>query len=194
MDQAGALAAAARALRERLGAERVVYLGTDGALDALVRTWAEELVGANADDANLMARATAACLGADADGIEAFLLHERQRAELRMFESLAGASTRSVELIAGKVAVMLYDKADLVEDDILPATILVFGRSRAPLIKQVGRRWFIAPGSFPEHGVLTIEDTDGELRARRYDTQFQVIEDVLLEAPQSLKMRALGAG
>ncbi len=192
-EQRALLAAAARALTERHGAERVVYLGTDGALDQLVRQWAEELVGPHADDANLMTRATEACLGAGPDEIEAFLGRERKRAELRVYESLAGESTRSVELIGGKVAVLLYDKAELVEDDILPATLLVFGKGRNWLLKQVGRRWFVSPGSFPEAGVLMIDDTSGELRATRFDAALEPVETVQLEAPQALKMRALGA-
>jgi len=193
LDQGEALASAARGLRERLGADRVVYLGADSALDDLVRAWAEELVGPRADDATLMSRATRACLDAAPDEIEAFLDRERQRTALRMFESLAGESTRSVELIGGKVAVLLYDKAELVEDDILPATLLVFGKSKQSLIKQVGRRWFLSPGTFPAHGILVVEDTGGELRATSYDPSFELRETVRLEAPQALKMRALGA-
>ena len=50
------LQTAARGLRERLGAERVVYLGADRALDLVVGRWAVDLVGGQGSDDTLMAR------------------------------------------------------------------------------------------------------------------------------------------
>jgi hypothetical protein len=187
------LATAARGLRERLGAERVVYLGADRALDLVVGRWAVDLVGGQGTDETLMARATAVCLAAPADRIELFIEHEQEREELRMFESLPGSTTRSVELIAGKVAVLVHDKAYLEEEDILPASALVFGKSREPLLKQIGRRWFLSPGSFPEHGVMLLDDDSGELRASVFSGALEPGEARILEAPKALRMRALGA-
>lgn len=186
------LGQAGKALRA-LGAERVIYLGADAALDEVVRDWAQTLVGPSAEDATLMSRATQACLRAEPAAIISFIEQERERAALRMFESLPSQSTRSVEMMGGKVAVLLYDKARLVEDDILPATLLVFGKSEQPLVKQVGRRWFLSPGSFPNHGVMMLEEIDGEIRAHRFNRRLLVEETRILGAPQSLKMRALGA-
>lgn len=194
LDQREALEKAALGLRDVIGAERVVYLGADSALDDVVRGEAERLVGPRADDVNLMARATATCLTAEPSEIDEFLRRERERLSLRMFESLPGTTTRSVELLGGKVAVMLYDKANLVEDDILPATLLVFGRSREPLVKAVGRRWFLSPGTFPKHGIMLVEENDGVLSATVYDADFSVRSTTLLEAPRTLRMRALGTG
>lgn len=188
------LEVAARALRDRLGAERVVYLGADQALDLIVERWAVDLVGGQGTDATLMARATSVCLNADAKAIDLFVQHEKEREELRMFESLPGSTTRSVELIASKVAVLLYDKAYLEEEDILPASALVFGKNREPLIKQIGRRWFLSPGSFPGHGVMLLDDESGELRASIFSATLEPGESRILEAPKALRMRALGAG
>lgn len=185
---------AARGLRERLFAERVVYLGADRALDLVVGRWVVDLVGGQGTDDTLMARATAVCLAADAATIDLFIQHEKEREELRMFESLAGSATRSVELIAGKVAVLVHDKAYLEEEDILPASALVFGKSREPLLKQIGRRWFLSPGSFPHHGVMLLDDDTGELRASMYSAELEPGESRILEAPKALRMRALGAG
>ena len=110
-----------------------------------------------------------------------------------MYESLPGETTRSVELVGGKVAVMLYDKANLEEEDILPATLLIFGKSREPLIKQVGRRWFLSPGSFPLHGRMLIDDAGEHLRAFTYDSKMNQTSEQVLSAPRSLRMRASGA-
>jgi hypothetical protein len=187
------LETAARGLRERLGAERVVYLGADRALDLVVGRWAVDLVGGQGSDDTLMARATAVCLSAGAQSIDHFIRNEQAREELRMFESLPGSTTRSVELIAGKVAVLVHDKAYLEEEDILPASALVFGKSREPLLKQIGRRWFLSPGSLPDHGVMLLDDDSGELRASVFSGSLEPGESRILQAPKALRMRALGA-
>ncbi len=184
---------AARALRDRLGTERVVYLGADRALDGLVSRWAVELVGGQGTDATLMARARAQCLNATAEEIDQFIAREKQREGLRMFESLAGSRTRSVEIVGGKVCVLLYDKAFLEEEDILPATLLIFGKSPVPVVKQIGRRWFLSPGMFPAHGILVVDDDSGELRATSYDSKLSSVGSQILETPKGLRMRALGA-
>ncbi len=191
-DQKEVLADAARKMQKDLCADRVLYLGSDRMLDMVVGGWAEELVGPRASDLTLMERATAKCLDATPQEIDAFLEAERARSELRLFQSLAGERTRSVELIGGKVAVMLYDKAHLEEEDILPATLLIFGKSREPLIKLIGRRWFLSPGSFPHHGMMIIDDADEKLRAFVYDSECREIESRELLAPKALRMRVAG--
>lgn len=191
-DHQEALASAARFLWREQGADRVVYLGSDRILDAVVGVWARELVGPRADDFSVMARATEQCINAEPQEIDAFLGREKERTKLRVFESLPGETTRSVDLIGGKVAVMLYDKAYLEEDDILPATLLIYGKSRRPLIKLVGRRWFLSPGSFPHHGVMMIDDADERLQATTFDREFKQSESQLLTAPRALRMRATG--
>lgn len=191
-DQKDLLAEAARKMQKDLGVDRVLYLGSDRMLDMVVGHWAEELVGPRASDLTLMQRATDKCLDATPAEIDAFLAAERERSELRMFQSLAGERTRSVELIGGKVAVMLYDKAHLEEEDILPATLLIFGKSREPLIKLIGRRWFLSPGSFPNHGIMIVDDAEEKLRAFVYDSDCQQVQTQELVAPKALRMRVAG--
>src|SRR5690606_38471368 len=129
-------------------------------LDKIVRGWAEQLVGAHPGQSELWNRATEQCLTGTATQIEAFIERERERQRLKVFESLPGESTRAIELLNGRVVVLIYDKAYLDEEDILPATLLVFGRSREALVKRVGRRWFVSPGSFREAGVMILDDHD----------------------------------
>ncbi len=189
LDHLEPLAQAARFLQEEWKAERVVYLGADRKLEGVVAAWAEELVGPSADDATILSRATRECLSASAEKIDAFLGRERKRTDLRMFESLPGETTRSVELIAGKVAVMLFDKAYLEEEDILPANLLIFGKNNEPLVKQVGRRWFLSPGSFPTHGIMMIDDEEEELRAVIFDRDLKEVTSHRLASPRALRMQ-----
>ena len=60
-DSVDVLERAARFLHNEAGAERVIYLGLDGALDRVVEGWAESLVGADAGDQRLFGRAAERC-------------------------------------------------------------------------------------------------------------------------------------
>src|SRR5687768_11018119 len=133
-----ALERAARFLRQDIAVDRAVYLGVDTAIDSVIRRWAEELVGGDPEDRALFPRAAERCIHASHAQIDAFLEAERERRCLKVFQSLPDDGTRVIEILNGKVAVMIYDKADLDEEDILPASLLVFGKSQQPLVKQVG--------------------------------------------------------
>jgi hypothetical protein len=157
----GDLAAVARAatlLVDRAGADRVLYLGDDDALEIVVASWARELVGANPADGLLFERAARACANADADGIARFLSAERARQGLKVFASVPRPPGKTLEILEGKLAVLLWDKASLDEEDIAGATYLVFGRSAAPVVRRVGARVFLSPGPIPRPGK---EPSDG---------------------------------
>jgi hypothetical protein len=182
---------AARGLRDKLGAGRVVYLGEDDMLDQVVSGWAVDLVGQPADDASFYLRATDSCLNAGADAIMDFLEHERERDGLRMFESLA-KDVRSVEMIAGRVAVLVSDKRLLSEEDILPAHLLLYGRSAELVIKPIGKRWFLSPGSAPGAGVMVLREDGEALIAEAYSPKLELIKEEPISIESSLKMRAQG--
>jgi hypothetical protein len=171
IDHEADLDAAAHFLLHEVGADRAVYLGIDGMLDRVVRRWAEQLVGAAPDDAALWSRAAERCLTADATQIDRFLEAERERRSLKIFESLPGDDTRAIEILNGRVAVMIYDKARLDEEDIAAASLLVFGKSNAPLVEQIGSRWFLSPGPFSGGGVLVLEDRDEGIHLTLFDAR-----------------------
>lgn len=187
-----ALERAARFLRRKQDAERIVYLGADQSLDIVVRRWAEQLVGEDASEAALVRRATARLLEASAEEIDEYLAREAELSKLRMYESLPGEMTRAVELLAGKVAVMIYDKAYLEEEDILPATLLLFGKNDEPLIKRIGRRWFLSPGTFPRGGVMLVEDQEGAIDVTLYSTSLEEVSTERLELAREVNLRVAG--
>jgi hypothetical protein len=188
-----ALERAAKFLYQERKAERVVYLSDDAALDEIVEGWAERLVGKNAGEEELLSRATERCLSATPDEINAFLQKERERGSLKVFESLPGESTRAIEILSGKVAVMIYDKAYLDEEDILPATVLVFGKSEDPLVRRVGRRWFLAPGSFDKAGVMLLDDQDSGIHVTLFNEKLEVSRRERLSTGRGVKLRVSGA-
>lgn len=146
-------------LVNQVGVDRGVYLGVDGALDRVVRRLAAQRVSSDPSAVAIWERATRHCLQGSPEEIRSFVAAERWLHALSVFASLPSATTRSIELIAGKVAVFVYDKSTLDEEDILPASILAFGRSEHPVMRQIGNRWFLAPGPFDRAGCMVLEDS-----------------------------------
>ena len=129
-----------------LEADPVIYLGPDDALDRLVLDWARRLVGPDPSEDGLWRRAAERCCAASPEQIDGFISAERRRERLKALRCLPVATSRTIEIVEGRVAVLLYDKALLDEEDILPASILIFGKSKGPVVRQVGSRMFISPG------------------------------------------------
>ena len=188
-----ALERAAEFLHKERGVDRALYLGVDNCLDRIVSGWAAKLVGADPDQSALWTRVTEQCLHGSAEQIEGFIERERERQRLKVFESLPGESTRAIELLNGKVAVLIYDKAYLDEEDILPATLLVFGKSREALVRRVGRRWFVSPGSFSEAGVMIVDDHDNGIHVTHFDRQLKEKKRLRLSTSRGVRLRVSGA-
>src|SRR5204862_3713015 len=102
-------------------------------------------VGDEPTEARIWERAAARCPGATPGDIDGFIAAERTRERLKALQCLPGAAL-TIELLEGRVAVLLHDKALLDEEDILPAALLIFGKSHAPVVRNVGSRTFISPG------------------------------------------------
>jgi hypothetical protein len=192
-DREEALERAVEFLFQDVAVDRAVYLGIDHALDRVVRNWAERLVGADPDDSAIWKRAVRACASATPQEIDSFLVAERERRALSVFESLPGDGKCVIELLNGKIAVMTHDKADFDEEDILPASLLVFGKSVQPLVKQVGSRWFLAPGHLGDFGVMTLEDHDDGIHLTLFDSAGREVRRERLIATRQAKLRVSGA-
>ncbi len=155
-----------------LEAEQVVYLGADDALDRLVLEWARRLVGPDPSEDGLWARAADRCVSASEGEIDRFIAAERRRERLKALKCLPQAPARTIEILEGRVAVLLYDKALLDEEDILSASLLIYGKSTEPVVRQVGARTFIAPGELgrgPGGIALLSDDANGDLTVSIYD-------------------------
>jgi hypothetical protein len=175
-------------------AEQVVYLGPDDAVDELVRDWAQRLVGPQASEEHVWQRAADQCRSASAAEIERFLAAERMRNRLKALQCLPGPRCRTVEIIEGRLAVLLYDKALLDEEDMLPASLLIFGKGKDPLVRQVGSRTFICPGELgdgPSGVALLSDEPNGELWASFYHPTGALLESHRLSAARVGKVRVL---
>lgn len=191
-DRLDVLERAVSFLSTELAVHRAVYLGLDGALDQVVRALAERLVGDDPGESAVLQRAAKRCSDASPEVIDSFLAAERQRLALMVFGSLPAADTRLVELLDGRVAVMLHDKADLDEDDIASATYLLFGKSDQPLIKPIGSRFFISPGTLASHGILLLEDEQQGVELTLFDSACQLVKQERLVLPVRSRVRTQG--
>jgi hypothetical protein len=191
-DSDKALERAAQFLLREIAVDRAVYLGVDQSLDRLVRHWATELVGGDPTDDALWERAAERCVRALPEEIDQFIEAERERQSLKVFESLPGDGTRLIELLNGRVAVMIYDKADLDEEDMLPASFLVFGASRQPLVKRVGSRWFLSPGVLGHFGVMTLEDREDGVHLQQFDSLCREVRRERLTSERTARLHVSG--
>jgi hypothetical protein len=150
---------------------RAIYLGADDALDEAVALWTESLVGTDASDVGLWDRAFAPSEEGTAAEIDAFLRGERARLRLKCLEGLAPPGLRSVEMVGDRLTLVVYDTAGLDEDDIFSAGLVVYGKSETPVVRRIGPRWFLSPGSLggADGGAAVVDDSGDAVVIRFYD-------------------------
>ncbi len=192
-----ALEKGARLLLLERGADEVIYLGVDDAVDQLVLRWVQRLVGQDPSEAGVWKRAVERCCHAVPDEIESFLHAESERERLKALRCLpGGAESRTVELFEGHVAILIHDKTLLEEEDILPASILVFGKSREPVFRQAGSRTFLSPGELAagKGGVGLVSSNEmGELQVEFWAPDGQVVAlHSIGAASRAAKVRVVG--
>ena len=193
----GGLGRAAELLVNVLKVERAVYLGNNRALDEAVGTWARRLVGSDPSDDARWSYAAHVALDGSSEEIDSFVQEERARQRLRVLEGLPkGGESRTIEMIGDRVAVLLYDKAFLDEEDIFAATLLVYGKSPEPLVKKVGARWFVTPGVIGSKGggVGVLDDSAEEIVASIYALDGTRTISETIAVARAAKMKIQGGG
>jgi hypothetical protein len=190
-----ALEKAAGYLLFEQAADPVIYLGPDDAVDSLAIEWATRLVGDDPSDRGLFTRAAKSCGGASPDRILAHVANERACERLKRLRCLSAAESRTVEILDGRVAVLLHDKALLDEEDMLPAVLLVFGKNDEPLIRQVGPRTFVSPGAIrPGKGGAAIlsDEVSGEVSIGIFEPGGRLVASHTVTMPRTGKVRVAG--
>lgn len=189
-DDVAALARAAHSTLVHLAADRVIYLAADDALDCVVYGWAELL---NAVEP--LEHRIEAILDERAERLDDALAREGLRQQLRAFRSLPAASTRSLEMLHDRMVLLVDDKKELDEEDLLPATFIVFGRGE-PTIRRVGSRVFLCPGSPAKRteGIVMIDEGDvqGSVVATLHGIDGAVVQREVLDITRGAKMKVQG--
>jgi hypothetical protein len=88
---------------------------------------------------------------------------------------------------------MVYDKATLDEEDIVAASVLVFGKSDEEMMRKVGRRWFLSPGPLGSAGVMLLDDNDGNIFVTRYSADLKPLSREHLSTSTGAKLRVSGS-
>jgi hypothetical protein len=181
-----ALARTAQRLLDELSAEKVLYLADDDALDQVVASWASSIVGADTDEQSIFERAAARCATASSDSIDEFIASEKARLRLKVLVSLP-EGRRTIELLGGRVALFVYDRASLDEEDIAGASLLVFGKSEESVVRKVGPRTLLAPGVIgsPTGGFLVLDDSAGGVRVEIMNASGAVTARELVPPPSA---------
>jgi hypothetical protein len=190
----GALGRAAEFLLNGARVHRAIYLGNDGALDRAVAAWARKLVGDDPSDDNAWRRAANVALAGSPEHIDKFVATERARLRLKSLEALPEQVSRTIEMVGDRVAVLIYDKALLDEEDILAANLLFFGKSDAPLIKKIGARWFVSPGPIgcEGGGVAVLDDEGNDVTVTIFDGAGNASAKEVLTVQRTTKLRVQG--
>jgi len=193
--EVSALGRAAEFLLNTARVHRAIYLGNDGALDRAVAAWARKLVGDDPSDDGAWRRAAAIAAGGSAEQLDKFVSTERARLRLKSLEALPEELSRTIEMVGDRVAVLIYDKADLDEEDILAANLLFFGKSERPVIRKIGPRWFASPGPIgcEGGGIAVLEDEADEITLTIYDSAGKATQKEVLAVPRAVKMKVQGA-
>lgn len=191
----GALGRGAEFLLNGVRVHRAIYLGNDGALDRAVGAWAKKLVGEDPTDDGAWKRAAETAIRGTPAEIDRFVAVERARLRLKALEALPEQSSRTIEMVGDRVAILIHDKGQLEEEDILAANILLYGKSDAPLLRKVGPRWFLTPGPIGSSGggLAVLDDEQDEVVATIYDASGKpAVREVLVGPRQRAKARATG--
>ncbi len=174
--------------------DRAIYLGRDDALEQVVDGWAKRLVGDDPTESGMWRRAgELAVVGSPAE-IDAFVQTERARLGLRVFESIPGGRARTIEIIGDRVAVLVYEKALLDEEDIFAANLILYGKSDQPVVRRIGARWFVTPGRMgaPGGGACVLDDGGEDVTLTIYDGSGKACHHEALTLARSTKMRVQG--
>ncbi len=143
-------------------AARVVYLGNDGALDRCVAAWAHRLVGDDPTDEMAWSRAANVAISGSAEAIDAFVESERQRMRLRALVSLPEDSPRSFESIGDVSVVMATEGANVEEDDLGQALVVVHGEGDAAHFEEFDGRYHLSPGRLTGGAGIALLELGGE--------------------------------
>ncbi|CAN5289801.1 hypothetical protein BH09MYX1_BH09MYX1_66380 [soil metagenome] len=160
---------------------RVVYLGSDGALDRCVIAWAHRLVGDDPTDEGAWSRAAAVAISGTSDAIDEFVTSERQRMRLRALVSLPDDNPRSFESIGDVAMVMATEGANVDEDDLTNALVVVSGEGDEASFEEHDGRYHLHPGRLRAGAGVAMLETGDDITLVVFDhAQREVLRGMIL--------------
>lgn len=155
------------------GVDEAVYLGADDTARSVVERWAAEVMGGEASEEAFLREAALLAATGDPRQIDNLLRRDHEVQRLSSLRCLPPSPARAVEVCDDKVVLFVHDKAQLDEEDIANAFLVVYGRSKSPAINRFGPRTFFTPGPLQAGGRVAVleRENDGNLAIAMFDPQ-----------------------
>jgi len=153
-----------------LEVQQAIYFGVDDSIDAVVGSWAGEIMGGPADEDAFLTRAATLAVDGTPEAISTLLNADTFSRRLALVRRLPPAPARAIEMLDKWIVLGVHDKAVLDEEDIANADVIVYGKSDAPHLKRFGPRAFFTPGPLSAGNVGLLElMPEGQLEVSVYD-------------------------
>jgi hypothetical protein len=152
-----ALQSAARLLVSDLDADAVLYLGADAALKAFIA--GQPARGGQGVVGHRIADVAESGSPEDIGRVLRVLRGARILAKLRV---VPRPPARSVEMIADRVVLVVHRKTDINEEDLINASVVVYGNGPELQFKRFGPRCFFSPGPLEQGKVGLLEESSDD--------------------------------
>lgn len=171
-------------LVDRLGCERVHYLGSCDVLERAADARAREL--GLLEEEGYEGRALSLARGGSTEEIDGFLRARDALARLDLCRAVPLPPVRTIEMLDDRILLMVHDKSLLEEEDLANADLVAYGAADAPLLRKIGPRIFITPGPVEAGYAVATLDERGSLTLAVYDGEGRVLAEEAL-APRSAR-------
>lgn len=154
------------------GVEQAFYLGPEATLRGVLDGWSNEVMRGAASEERFLEQALGLALdgSAGAAAIDQLLARDRERQRLSVLRSVPAPPAQAIELFDDKVVLFVHDKAQLDQEDIANAFLVVYGRSKQAALHRFGPRTFFTPGPLKAGRVALLERApEGHLAIAQFD-------------------------
>ncbi|MDB4972815.1 MAG: hypothetical protein JWN48_1156 [Myxococcaceae bacterium] len=152
------------------GVEQAFYLGSESTFRSTLDSWTSEVMQGAGSDEQFLQQALELALTGEPGAISALLQRDKERQRLSALRALPMPPERAVELFDDKLILFVHDKAQLDQDDIANAFLIVYGRSKQGALHRFGPRTFFTPGPLKLGRVGVLERAaDGHLAIAQFD-------------------------
>lgn len=155
---------AADFLLDEVGVPGVLYLGIDDTVQALASAQPASPKGP------LDETTVRTAIGGSVDELRELTRTHRRARRLQCIQTVPYPPTRAVEMLDDRIVMIVYDKGVLDEEDIINASLVIYGNSQELFVKRFGPRVFFTPGPLHDRKVGVLHhEPDGQGAIEAYD-------------------------
>jgi len=152
--------------------KQILYLSEDDAISRAVGQFSHE----NLSEEGFLTRAVGLACHGSADEIDELLEADRQAQRVSLLRTLPPKPACAIEMLEKWIILGVHDKAELEEDDVANAHVILYGESSEANIKRFGPRSFLTPGPLAKGWVGSLNlRSDGALDLALLDLQGKIL-------------------